>query len=101
MEEVFNLRVTFLAIFYLSLHGSLFLPAIFRFRMVGVIILFSAALVIDLVATVMIFRPDSYAFASGLVLRNMPVLIILTTIIFGAPVISAWLSIYLFNKTDV
>ena len=101
IEQIINMKVVFMALFFLSLHISFFLPAVFRFRLGGVIIFFSLALIIALFSTAVIFNPGSYSFNNNVIFSKAVSIFGLSTILIVAPMFSVMFSIFLYNRTDL
>lgn len=100
-RQIFNLKVLFIVLFFISIHSGIFLPAVFRFRLSGTIMTFIAALVTAIAVTVLIFHPDSSSFAPYFEADDFMLVTVLTLIIVVSLFISALLSALIYNKRDL
>ncbi|MBI5021583.1 MAG: ABC-2 transporter permease [Ignavibacteriales bacterium] len=96
-----HLKVLFIAVFFIVLQTSIFLPALFKFRLIGTVLTFVVALVAAVITVVLIFRPYSRSFNSYFVEGELVVISILTSIMVAAPALSLVVSLSLFKRKDI
>ena len=96
-----NLKVLYLSVFLVSIHMAVFLPSVFRFRLLGSIITFAIALVTSVTVTVIIFKPyrrSMHPFFEAQGFRDLFLLSLGIILLLG---LSIFLSMALFKKRDL
>jgi hypothetical protein len=71
IQQIFTLKVLIITLFFVSLHNGIFLPAIFSFRLLGVVLVFIVALITAIFTTATIFKPYSSSFNFNTELKNL------------------------------
>lgn len=103
-SEFFNLKVLLMFLFLIVLHFSLFLPSVFVFRTTGVIISFIISLVLSIYSTesLLVQYDKPINIPSKIVLDPEYYFgyIILLIVLIILPLISIFISKYLYNKKD-
>ncbi len=100
-SNIANLRVLYLTIFFVTVHTSLFLPAVFWFRMLGSIIGFAVALIASVVLTRIIFRPYKLSMVAIFREDNVELLVLLTILTILILFASIVLSVKLYQKRNL
>ncbi|KPK95774.1 hypothetical protein AMJ80_03690 [bacterium SM23_31] len=100
-SQIFNLKVLFIVLFFISIHSGIFLPAVFRFRLFGTIITFVAAIVTAITATALLFRPDKRSFTPYFEAGDFLPVTVLIIFMVLAIFISMLLSALIYNKRDL
>jgi hypothetical protein len=100
-NQAAHLKVLFMAVFFILLQTSIFLPALFRFRLVGTVLTFIIALVAAVSSVTLIFRPYSRYFNSYFVEEDIIVISVLTFIMVAAPAISLAVSLSVYKRKDI
>ncbi|MFC1726594.1 ABC-2 transporter permease [candidate division KSB1 bacterium] len=99
--DIYNIKILFTVLFTVTVHAAIFLPAVFRFNIIGTITTFAAAFVVSLIAGVNIFQYFGNTFTPFLEtddLLRTSLLIIFMTILL---VFSVILSVSLYKKRDL
>jgi len=95
--QIFNFKILLIVLFYIVVHNTLFLPAVFKFRLLGTIFSFALALIASIIATRYAFYHDKGLFNLYLERTDAYAL----AIIILAPVISTIVSVFIFKKRDL
>ena len=95
------MKVIYIALLFISIQASIFLPALFRFRLVGTVLTFIIALVAAVSSVTLIFRPYSRYFNSYFVEEDIIVIPVLTFIMVAAPAISLAVSLSVYKRKDI
>ena len=100
-EQIFGFKPVLIILFFVLIHTGFFIPALFRFNILGTIVSFVIAMVIALCMTLLFFDPFSrsqtFNFASDDRLIMIQYVIILILFLF----ISFILSLKLFQSRDL
>jgi hypothetical protein len=99
--QIYFIKVLVMALFFLSVHLSLFLPAVFRFNLFSSILTFVIALTVAVASIPTLFYPYKRSYNPYFEAGDAGLIAILTLIIILAPLLSAMLSISLYNKKDI
>jgi hypothetical protein len=100
-NQILYLKVIYIALLFISIQASIFLPALFRFRLVGTVLTFIIALVVAVSSVTLIFRPHSHSFNSYFVEGELIVISVLTFIMVVAPAISLAVSLSVYKRKDI
>lgn len=101
LEQVMHVKAIMQPIFLHAVMISLFLPATFRFNLTGVILAFVFAGVTAIIVTAVLYVDLSHSFRFFLEAYNHFQLLLIFIIILFAPILSAMLSIVVYQKTDL
>ncbi len=101
LSDLFNLKILFMALFMISIHFSIFLPAVFQFRRLGMIMIIVFSIVISLALTELFFLPDDGVLNPRLEVEKTYLYIALLMVMIVLPWISMQLSKYLFCRKDL
>lgn len=96
--QISNFKVLFLVLFFLAIFMSIYLPAVFGFRFMGMTITFAIAIIAAIFLVATIFKPWTTSFAPYLTQGEF---IILSLVIIALPFISFILSLQIYNKKDL
>jgi len=100
-SKLFNLKILFMALFMFSIHFSIFLPSVFYFRHLGIIMFIAISIMISLVLTATFFIPYNGLLNPNLEVEKAFLYIVLLLIMIILPCISLQISKFLFNKIDL
>lgn len=100
-NQAAHFKVLFMAVFFILLQTSVFLPALFRFRLAGTVISFIVALVAAVSSVTLIFRPYSRSFNSYFVEGDFILISVLTFIMVAVPAISLAVSLSVYKRKDI
>jgi len=92
LSDLFNLKILFMALFMISIHFSIFLPAVFQFRRLGMIMIIVFSIVISLALTELFFLPDDGVLNPRLEVEKTYLYIALLMVMIVLPWISMQLS---------
>ncbi len=99
--QIFHFKVVLIILFFVIIHTGIFIPAVFKFNIVGTILLFIIAMIIALVLTLFCFDPFGGSLTThfvddgGLLIMSYTILMILFLLI------SFILSIRLYRRRDL
>ena len=96
-----HLKVVFIALFYFSVLVSIFLPSVFNFRILGMILTFVVALVTAVTSIPMLFRTYSYSFRSQFEVSEVPKFILLGLVMILIVSISFAVSQGTYKQKDI
>jgi hypothetical protein len=99
-DDLSHLKILFIAISFLSIHTSIFIPAVFRFRLLGSILTFIIGMAAAIVTTVFFFNPYKLSFKPVFAPDDFLKAEILTMIIVLALLISTALSTFFYRKRE-
>jgi len=101
LSDLFNLKILFMALFMISIHFSIFLPAVFQFRRLGMIMFIVFSMIISFALTELFFIPDDGVLNPGLEVEKTPKYVALLMVMIVFPWISMQLSKYLLKRKDL
>ena len=96
--QINNLKVLFLVLFFLSIFMSIYLPAVFGFRFMGMAITFAIAIITAIFFVATIFKPWTTSFTPYL---KHDELVVLSLIIIVLPFLSFILSTQIYKTRDL
>jgi hypothetical protein len=96
-SQIFNFKILLMVLFFTVVHITLFLPAVFKFQLLGTIFSFALALVVSVIATRYVFYREKGSFNLYLETTDSYALVI----IILATIISAIVSIGIYKKRDL
>lgn len=96
--EINNVKVLLIALFFLSIVISIFLPAVFGFRVIGMTIMFAIAVIAAIFFVATMFMPWAKSFNPQLPQEQ---LVQLSLIIITLTFVSFILSIQIYKKRDL
>jgi len=100
-EQFNHVKILYLITFLISIHGCIFLPSVFIFRLLGSIITFTIAIITAIIITVIIFHPDRNSFVHYFKPEDSFQILIITTIIVLLIISSMMLSIQLYKRKEL
>lgn len=100
-HHIVKLKVLFMALLFMSIQFSIFLPAVFSFRIFGVVSTFVIALVAAIMSIPLIFHPYKRYYNPYFEISDLPLVALLTLFIIFAPLISATFSITIYQRKDL
>jgi hypothetical protein len=98
IDDLNHLKILFVAISFLSIHTSIFIPAVFRLRLLGSILTFIIGMVAAILTTVFFFNPYKLSFKPSFEPDDFLKVGILAIIIVLALMISTTLSTFFYRK---
>lgn len=100
-SQILHLKVLFMALLFLSIQLSLFLPAVFRFNLFGSILAFIASITIAIVSIPTLFYPYKHSYNPNFVAGDMTFVFVLASGIISVPILSAMFSISSYKRKDL
>lgn len=100
-DHVTKMKVLLMALFFISIFTSIFLPSIFSFRLMGTVITFIIALITAVMSLSMVFHPYSGSYNPSLESRDIMSVSVLFLIMVALTSISFGLSLKLYNSKDI
>jgi len=100
-HQIANPKVLLMALLFISIQLSIFLPAVFSFRILGMISTFVIALIAAILSIPLIFHPYKRSYNPYFEIWDLPLIFILTLFIILAPLISATFSITIYQRKDL
>lgn len=100
-DHVTKMKVLLMALFFISIYTSIFLPSIFSFRLMGTVITFIIALITAVTSVSMVFHPYSGSYNPSLESRDIISVSVLFLIMVALTSISFGLSLKLYNSKDI
>ena len=94
-------KVLFMALFFLSINMSIFLPAVFRLRLLGLILTYSISLTIAVLTIPLIFYPYKSSYIPHFAAEDFFLISVLSVIMIILPIISLLLSLRIYNRQDL
>lgn len=101
LDDLSHLKIVFIVISFLSIHTSIFIPAVFKFRLLGSILTFIIGMVAAILTTVVFFKPYKLSFKPVFEPDDILKVGILTMIIVLALLISTALSTFFYRKREL
>jgi hypothetical protein len=100
-DHVAHMKVLFMALFFISIYSSIFLPSVFSFRLMGTVITFIIALVTAVASVPLVFHPYGGSYNPYFEYRDLMSVSVLFIILVGAPSISFIMSLRIYNSKDI
>ncbi len=100
-DDLNHLKILFIAISFLAIHTSIFIPAVFRFRLLGSILTFIIGMAAAILTTVFFFNPYKLSFKPVFEPDDVLKIGILIMIIILAPLISTVVSTFFYRKREL
>jgi hypothetical protein len=100
-HQIAKLKVLFMALLFISIQLSIFLPAAFSFRIFGMVSTFVVALITAILSIPLIFHPYKRSYHPYFEIGDFPLVALLTLFIIFAPLISATFSITIYQRKDL
>ena len=100
-EQFNHVKILYMITFLISIHGCIFLPSVFIFRLLGSIITFTIAIITAIIITVIIFHPDRNSFVHYFQPEDSFPILILSTITVLLIIGSLILSIKLYKRKEL
>ena len=100
-HQIAKLKVLFMALFFMSIKLSLFLPSVFSFRTFGMASTFTVALIAAILSIPLIFHPYKRSYNPYFEFGDLGLVAFLTLFIIFAPLISATFSILIYQRKDL
>jgi len=94
-------KVLLMAMLFISIQLSLFLPAAFSFRIFGMVLTFVIALIAAILSIPLIFHPYKRAYNPYFEIGDVGLVALLTLFIVLTPIISATFSITIYQRKDL
>ena len=94
-------KVIFISLFYFSILASIFLPAVFGFRILGMVLTFVIALVVAVASVPLLFHPYSRSFTPYFEASDFYPFMFLSIVIGILLCISFLLSLKIYNYKDL
>jgi ABC-type transport system involved in multi-copper enzyme maturation permease subunit len=100
-DQFNHVKILYMITFLISIHGCIFLPSVFIFRLMSTIITFTIAIIIAIVTTVIIFHPDKNSFVHYFQPEDSFQILILTIFTVLLIIGSMILSIKLYKRKEL
>ena len=100
-QQIAKLKVLFMALLFISIQLSIFLPAVFSFRIFGMISIFVIALIAAILSIPLIFLPYKRAYNPYFEIGDLALVAFLALFIIFAPLISAAVSMTIYKTRDL
>jgi len=100
-HQIAKLKVLFMALLFMSILQSIFLPAVFGFRTYGMAATFMIALIAAILPIPLIFHPYKRAYNPYFEINDLALVAFLTLFIILAPLISAAFSITIYKRKNL
>ena len=97
-NQIFFPKVVFMALFFLILQSSLFLPSYFSMKKFGTIFMFIVSMVIAITSIPLLFNPYKYSFNPYFTQNDIPFVLILLFIVAFLHYLSIILSRKMYHK---
>jgi len=100
-EQIVYIKVLFMAFLFLTLCLSIFLPACFRFGIMGMIFTFIIALAIAITSIPVIFYPYKRSYSAYFTDADSYLVLVLALVMLTLPLISFLLSVKIYEARDI
>ncbi len=100
-QQIAKLKVLFMALLFISIQLSIFLPAAFSFRIFGMVSTFVIALIAAILSIPLIFHPYKRAYNPYFEIGDLALVAFLALCIIFAPFISAAVSMTIYKTRDL
>ena len=100
-HQIAKPKVLLMALLFISIQISIFLPAVFSFRIFGMVSTFMIALIAAILSIPLIFHPYKRFYNPHYQISDLPLVALLTLFIIFAPLISATFSIAIYQRKDL
>ena len=100
-DHIIHLKAFFMALFFISIYSSIFLPSVFNFRLLGTVMTFIIALVTAVASIPLIFHPYSRAYNPYFEYGDFMSVSVLFMMMVAVPSISFTMSLKLYNNKDI
>lgn len=94
-------KVLFMALFFISIHMSIFLPAVFSFRIFGMVLTYVIALLAAVIPIPLLFYPYKNSYIPYFVAEDFLLITVLIILMVLVLFISVILSVKLYNKREL
>lgn len=101
LYQLFNLKALFTALFFISVSYSLYLPSIFLFKQLGMIIFLCFAIIISIFLSAHFLMQSPHPFHSEAEIKDVIKYIVLFIIMIILPIISISISKIIYNQKDI
>jgi len=99
-DDLNHLKILFMATSFLAIHTIIFIPAVFRFRILGSILTFIIGMVAAILTTVVFFTPYKLSFTPVFEPDDILKVVILIMIIVLSLLISTALSTFFYRERE-
>jgi len=99
-HQIAKPKVLFMALLFITIHISIFLPAVFNFRVFGMVLTYAIASISAILPIPLIFHPYKN-YNPYFEIGDFPLVALLTLFIIFAPLISATFSITIYQRKDL
>ena len=100
-HQIAKPKVLLMALLFISIQISIFLPAVFGFRIFGMVSTFVIALIAAILSIPLIFHPYKRAYNPYFEIGDLALVALLTLFIIFAPLISAIFSMAIYQRKDL
>jgi hypothetical protein len=100
-DDVFNLKVISIVLFFIAISISLCLPAVFRFKSTVSILALVLSIAMALFATAYTFHPDKRSFVPFFTTSDVWVYFVIVSAVFLLPLISIVVSSAIYRRMDL
>jgi len=100
-DHVTKMKVLLMALFFISIYTSIFLPSVFSFRLIGTVITFIIALITAVTLVSLVFHPYSGSYNPSFESRDIISVFVLFLIMVVLSSISFGLSVKLYNRKNI
>lgn len=100
-HQIAKLKVLLMALLFISIQLSIFLPAVFSFRIFGMISTFIIALMAAILSIPLIFHPYKRSYNPHFEIGDLPLVAFLALFILFTPLISAAFSMTIYKTRDL
>lgn len=100
-HQIAKLKVLFMALLFVSIQLNIFLPAVFSFRILGMVLTYTIALILAVLPIPLIFSPYKSSYNPYFETGDLALISILVLFIILAPLISATFSVVIYKKKDL
>lgn len=99
--HIAKVKVLLMALLFMSIQLSIFMPAIFSFRTFGMAATYAVALIAAILPIPLIFHPYKRSYNPYFEIGDLALVCFLTLFIIFAPLISATLSVTIYQRKDL
>ena len=100
-HQIVKLKVLLMALLFMSIQLSIFLPTVFSFRTYGMALTYTVALIAAILPIPLIFHPYKRSYNPYFEIGDVALVTFLTLFIIFAPLISAAFSVIIYQRKDL
>ncbi len=100
-HQIAKLKVLFMALLFVSIQMSIFLPAVFSFRIFGMVLTYAIALIMAVLPIPLLFSPYKSSYNPYFETGDLALTSILTLFMILSPLISSTFSVIIYKRKDL